>query len=926
MKKIFLIASIPLLLLIFVNCESTSTDSTTRYRVSLTAVPTEGGSVSPANGEYDEGTTLDISATPNEGWLFIRWEGDYSGTNSTAAVTVDSNKNIAAIFEKKTYALTVNTTGEGTVDEQIVAAKSTDYESGTVVELTANPAEGWEFIEWQGALTGTANPQQITIDEPKEVTAIFEKKTYALTVNTTGDGTVDEQIVAAKSTDYESGTVVELRAIPAEGWEFIEWQGALTGTANPQQITVNEPKEVTAVFEQTGFALTVMVNGEGTVANNPDQSVYEPGTVVELTASPAVGWEFIEWQGALTGTANPQQITIDEPKEVTAVFEQTGFALTVMVNGEGTVTINPDQSVYEPGTIVELTANPNTGWLFEQWQGAATGSNNPVQVTIDGPKEVTAVFTEESPSALFYLDTNGVTVKCEGANVGDSGVVSGVLYTKRIASEITPANAEATCTSEITDMNSMFYEATAFNGDLSSWDVSNVIIMEGMFSDASSFNGDLSSWDVSSVTSMGGMFWNASSFNGDLSSWDVSSVTSMGSMFRRATSFNGDISSWDVSSVTGMGSMFEIAKAFNGDLSGWNVSSVTNMTRMFDGASSFNGDLSGWNVSSVTGMSGMFYEATSFNGDLSGWNVSGVTSMNSMFKGAFSFNGDLSGWNVSGVTSMTSMFQSAISFNGDISGWNVGSVTDMTRMFDGASSFNGDLSGWNVSNVTDMRRMFEFASSFNGDISSWDVSSVTSMSFMFAAAPSFNVDLNSWNVSNVIVMEGMFRGASSFNGNISSWDVSNVFLIRYMFSGASSFNGDLRNWDMSGKASLADMFTNATVFNGDISGWDVSNVTNMDSMFSGAGSFNRDISSWDVSSVTNMLYMFFDASSFNGDIGGWDVSSVTIMGGMFWGASSFNRDLSGWCVTNITSEPSLFSSGSPLQESFKPVWGTCPGS
>jgi surface protein len=801
MKKLFLLASITLLSLIFVSCKSTSTDSTTRYQVSLAAVPIEGGSVSPASGQYDEGTTIDISATPNEGWLFIRWEGDYSGTSSTATITVDSDKNIEAIFERRTYALTVNTTGEGTVDEQIVANKTTDYESGTVVELTANPAEGWEFVEWQGDLTGTANPQQITIDEPREVTA---------------------------------------------------------------------------VFEQTGFALDVTVNGQGTVTISPDQPVYDPGTIVELTANPAEGWEFVEWQGDLTGTANPQQITIDEPREVTAVFEQTGFALDVTVNGQGTVIKNPDQSVYDPDTIVELTANPDTGWQFEEWQGAATGSNNPVQVTMDGPKEVTAVFTEQSPSSLFYLDTNGVTVKCENAEVGDSGVVNGVLYTKRTASEITPANAETTCTSEITSMN-------------------------GMFEDAESFNGNISSWDVSSVTDMGSMFEWASSFNGDLSSWDVSSVMFMGRMFYRASSFNGDIGDWDVSSATGMGRMFYAASSFNGDIGDWDVSSVTDMSSMFERASSFNGNISSWNVSSVTNMSSMFWDAQSFNQDLSGWDVSSVSTISSMFWGAGSFNGNLSGWDVSSVTNMFSMFRNAYSFNGDLNGWNVSNVISMEDMFNGADSFNGDISSWDVSNVTDMSSMFNGAHSFNQDIGGWDVSSVTNMSSMFANTSSFNVDLNSWNVSNVLIMEGMFSGASSFNGNISSWDVSNVYLIRYMFSGASSFNGDLSNWDMSGKTSLADMFTNATAFNGDISGWDVSGVTTM----------NR---------------MFERAFAFNGDIGDWDVSSVTDMFGMFWDAQSFNQDLSGWCVTNITTEPGSFSSGSPLQESFKPVWGTCPGS
>jgi len=45
---------------------------------------------------------------------------------------------------------------------------------------------------------------------------------------------------------------------------------------------------------------------------------------------------------------------------------------------------------------------------------------------------------------------------------------------------------------------------------------------------------------------------------------------------------------------------------------------------------------------------------------------------------------------------------------------------------------------------------------------------------------------------------------------------------------------------------------------------------------------------------------------------------------MFRDAFLFNQDISSWCVTNIGSEPTEFSIGSPLTESNKPIWGTCP--
>ena len=121
----------------------------------------------------------------------------------------------------------------------------------------------------------------------------------------------------------------------------------------------------------------------------------------------------------------------------------------------------------------------------------------------------------------------------------------------------------------------MFQGLSAFNADISNWDVSSVTNMNNMFSGATAFNGDLSKWDVSKVTSSNlenNMFLGAEAFNGDISSWVTTKMTSMKGMFHGATSFNGDISNWDVSNVLDMSQMFEGATAFDGDLSKWQLS------------------------------------------------------------------------------------------------------------------------------------------------------------------------------------------------------------------------------------------------------------------------------------------------------------------------------------------------------------------
>jgi len=269
------------------------------------------------------------------------------------------------------------------------------------------------------------------------------------------------------------------------------------------------------------------------------------------------------------------------------------------------------------------------------------------------------------------------------------------------------------------------------SGNMNGWDVSSVTDMKSMFADASTFNQDIGGWDISNVHDIYGMFYQASRFNHDIGGWNVSSITNMEYMFAYASSFNQDIGGWDVSSITNMEYMFAYASSFNQDIGGWDISNVHDMYAMFNHAYTFNQDIGGWDVSNVHDMYAMFAYAFGFNHDIGGWDVSSVTDMNWMFLKAATFNQDIGGWDVSSVTDMNCMFYNASTFNQDIGGWDVSNVTDMSGMFSGAQSFNQDIGGWDVSNVTDMRRMFANASSFNQDIGEWDVSNVIYMGQMF---------------------------------------------------------------------------------------------------------------------------------------------------------------------------------------------------
>lgn len=234
-------------LIIFLSC---STEPTPVYQVQTSAEPEEAGEVSPVTAEVEEGDSLQVEATPNEHWLFDSWSGDYSGSDNPTTVVADGDKEVTALFVKREYPLTIQKEGEGSVTEEIVQEKTTEYEAGTTVQLTAEAEDGWSFSHWEGDLEGDDNPQTIEIYDEKEVTAVFERVEYTLTVQIEGEGEVSEEIIqAAKGTDYPYETEVELTANPSDGWSFSHWEGDLDSEENPETIQILDEKNVTAIFE-----------------------------------------------------------------------------------------------------------------------------------------------------------------------------------------------------------------------------------------------------------------------------------------------------------------------------------------------------------------------------------------------------------------------------------------------------------------------------------------------------------------------------------------------------------------------------------------------------------------------------------------------------------------------------------------------------
>jgi len=220
-------------------------------------------------------------------------------------------------------------------------------------------------------------------------------QSYTLTVNATNTGTVAVTPARANNS-YFAGETVTLLAEEKPALKFDNWSGDLTGTTNPQNITMNANKTVTANFSVIStYKVNVTTAGIGTVTLSPAGGEYPSGTVVTVTAATLMGSTFQGWTGDLTGTTASQQITVNGNKNITATFTDNfnidfkkviGFASVSGDSFTGPTTGGDAVIAGRTNAVVYINGPAEFGKLCEILQQRIrykTYSNNPLTIVLE---------------------------------------------------------------------------------------------------------------------------------------------------------------------------------------------------------------------------------------------------------------------------------------------------------------------------------------------------------------------------------------------------------------------------------------------------------------------------------------------------------------------------------------------------------------
>lgn len=363
-----------------------------------TAVGSGNGTVSPTpSATYTYNDLATITATANPGHHFSYWTGGAGGTSTTNKFLVTGDATVTAYFARNWYAVdtAVGVEGGGTV------TPSGSYEYFSTATITATPAAGYHFSYWTGAPGGSGATANFTVTMDYSLTAHFAPNWYAVT---TGVNIPDSGSVAPwPSASYAYGTQATVQAYPAAGFAFSSWNSLSGPSANPWAFTVTGDRSVTAFFSPIIYTVTVTPSpvGGGTISGT---GTFHYGDTTRVQATALSGYEFSGFAGQVTGSANPQVLTVGSDLVASAVFVPAyPVQITVSPAGAGTVS---GGGTYRQSHSATLQATALEGYAFSGWEGDLVSTDNPATVSVTGPLAVSAVFRPVPSGWAFMAEPN----------------------------------------------------------------------------------------------------------------------------------------------------------------------------------------------------------------------------------------------------------------------------------------------------------------------------------------------------------------------------------------------------------------------------------------------------------------------------------------------------------------------------------------
>ncbi|MBQ7977875.1 MAG: InlB B-repeat-containing protein [Clostridia bacterium] len=275
---------------------------------------------------------------------FLGGSADYNGVYNSCGVRPAAHISLRVLLESassKTISVTSNNNSYGSV------SGGGDYENGAPATLTATPNAGYQLKGWSidggNTIISTANPYTITVTDDATYTAVFELKTYTVSV-VANDANLGS--IFNTSAQYVHGNAYTFVATPTAGCAFLYWIDSSDPNtriyANPLTVTITSEKTYTAYFTDSllnGIACVAEAGGEVRMNGYTDSD-----TTIHFSAVAYKGYTFDGWYiyGETTSLSTEWSVDLEKSainnKLIVAKFSEISANVNTETNNTGNLT------------------------------------------------------------------------------------------------------------------------------------------------------------------------------------------------------------------------------------------------------------------------------------------------------------------------------------------------------------------------------------------------------------------------------------------------------------------------------------------------------------------------------------------------------------------------------------------------------------
>ena len=352
----------------YVTTINITNSGTQEYTVSVSANPTNGGTVT-GGGSYDQGQSCTVTATPNIGFSFVNWteDGRVVSTNTSYTFVVNDRRNLVANFNRVPQNFLVNVSANPAEGGQVQGGGF--YQLGQSCTVSATSNANYSFTSWteNDTVVSTDSTYTFTVNESHTLVANFtyipQTFTIKVSANPANGGTV------SGNGSYQEGQSCTVIATPNLRYSFINWteNDTVVSTDSRYTFTVTDNRNLVANFQIQSYVITATPypSNTGTTTGSGTYS-YDQSCSVNAIANE--GYDFLYWteNDEVVSTDATYTFTVTDNRNLVANFEIQTFQVEVSINPAeaGEVT---GGGIYNYGDEVTLNLVRNEDWSFQNW-------------------------------------------------------------------------------------------------------------------------------------------------------------------------------------------------------------------------------------------------------------------------------------------------------------------------------------------------------------------------------------------------------------------------------------------------------------------------------------------------------------------------------------------------------------------------------